>query len=168
MKIKLLAAAVTLLSTSTLPAQVFDAGYTFTSYFDTLPTWQPGELIPENSWSLNGFQALTATIAWEIFDSLSSGAPVISGVWHPGNFGYVILPAQTWQDGEGSFRVTILSGSQVISGFGIYVHIFGSDPATVYSASIIPAPVPEPGAFVFLALGLASAGLWLRRRARTI
>ena len=153
---------------TTLRAEVFNAGYTFTYHFDKLSSFQANAIIPENFLLLDsGAIHPTATISWEIFDSLPTGAPVASGIWDPGELGVALVPSPVWQDGEGSFRITILSGSQNINAFDIYVaHHDSSRLYTVYSGSIQPTSVPEPATFVLLAIGSAFLVLW--RRARVI
>lgn len=171
MKIKSLAAAIALLfATASTQAQIFDTGYTFTYYFPTLPSYQAMFIIPETGFFLSpDYMPVTATIRWEIFDSLPSGTPVHSGIWTPGNIPWAPLFDQTWLDGEGSFRITILSGSQLIQGYHIYVARFdtGTQMYTVYDAPIPPGPVPEPATLALLTGGLAVLVV-LYRRARII
>jgi PEP-CTERM motif len=165
MKAKLLAFGFALLcGVTSARAQVFDAGYTFTYYFPTLPSSQQTAIIPETGFFLSPyFQDVTATVQWEIFDSLPSGVPVHSGIWTPGNPAYAPLFDQTWLDGEGSFRITILSGSQLIDNYFIYVARPEAVGFTVFSATV-PATVPEPSIAALLALGLSAFARFAVRR----
>ncbi len=159
-------AAFVLMSPMT-EGQVFDAGYTFTYHFDMLPSFQTMVIIPETGLSLEPLNVpVTATIAWEIFDSLATGVPVHSGIWHPGDVPYAGLFDQTWLDGEGTFRITILSGSQLIQGFDIYVARYdaGTRMYTVYSDFIQPAPVPEPASYALAVFGAGILAVWRRHR----
>ncbi len=168
MKMKAVAAAIALLfAAATGKAQVFDAGYTFTYYFPTLPSDIQPVYIPETGLFLNPiYMSLTATIRWEIFDSLPSGVPVHSGIWQPGNIGWAAF-ADTWLDGEGSFRITILSGSQLIQSYAIYVpEPLPTGGFRIWS-DLIPAPVPEPAPLTLVLLGIAFVG-FVARRARII
>lgn len=164
MKIRLLGAALaSLFVMASAQAEIFDPGYSFTYYFTTLSSYQTTATIPERGLFLSpDYTPLTATIKWEIFDSLSSAAPVYSGIWTPGNIGWAPLYDQTWLDGEGSFRITILSGSQLIQGYDIY--LVQPDPvgptSTVYYASI---PVPEPGTLALFGAGLGGLVILCRR-----
>ncbi len=104
--------------------------------------------------------------AQEIFDSLPSGVPVHSGIWQPGGIGWAYFQ-DTWLDGEGSFRITVLSGSQLIQSYSIYVpEPLGNGDFRIWYATI-PAPVPEPATLALLPLGIAFVG-FVARRARII
>src|SRR3954452_17362424 len=104
MKTKLLVIWLALLCLSaSARAQVFDAGYTFTYYFTSLPTFHaPIAELETGLFLLPGFQNVTATIQWEIFDSLPAGVPAHSGILKPGDGAYIGLFDQTWLDGAGS------------------------------------------------------------------
>ena len=163
--------AVALLTTAKpMQAQIFDTGYSFTDHFDSLPSYQAMGINPEDSLSLfSGAPFLTATIAWEVWSGLPVGAPTFSGIWQPGDSGYAPLDL-LWGDGEGSFRITILAGSQEIDRFSIYA-VGPYDPTTatttVYQGDILPAPVPEPASATLAAFGFAAFVAW-RRRAQPI
>lgn len=160
--------AIALLFTATTgKAQIFDAGYTFTYYFPTLPSYFDVGYIPETGFFLGPeFTPLTATIKWEIFDSLPSGVPVHSGIWQPGNLGWALFQ-DTWLDGEGSFRITVLSGSQLIQDYFVYMPVSLPTGGFRIWSAVIPAPVPEPAAIALLSVGLVFIALVLRR-ARTV
>ena len=170
MKSKIIAAAVALLcATPAAHAQVFNAGYTFTYYFPALPSYQtPSPPIDTGLFVTQSYQSVTATIKWEIFDSLPAGAPVHAGIWNPGDVGWASFN-DTWLDGEGSFRISILSGSQFIQNYFVSVHSFDTPGSghTVYSAVIPAAPVPEPVTIALFAGGFAALCVF-RRRARSI
>jgi hypothetical protein len=154
-------------------ADVFPAGYTFTYHFNALP------LIPEPIIITAEFLTvgtggtappLTSTLSWEMFEGLPSGSPVASGTWSGSDIPLAGIPHGTWQDGEGSFRISVVSGSQLISDVSIYLPQFGGPSGGytgyVYEITVIPAPVPEPATVAFITVGLAFLAAW-RYRART-
>ncbi len=172
MKTKLLATALALFIAAVAHAQTFGAGYTFTYYFSSLTLSYPQTSVYQNFFSLNSFGGsgtpATSTVQWELFDSSPVGTPVAAGVWQPGQNAVAFTPNGLWQDGEGAFRITILSGSQQIDNF--FIHVFapfdpvaGSTP--LLFATVQPAPVPEPSTFAFLVFGtVVCAGLSRVRR----
>lgn len=164
MKRMAIAAATALLfAAATCEAQVFDAGYTFTYYFPTLPSYFSTGYIPETGLFTNpAYTPLTATIRWEIFHSLPNGVPLHSGIWHPGDLGWALF-LDTWLDGEGSFRITVLSGSQLIQSYYVYIPESLPTGGVRIWSDVIPAPVPEPATPVLISLGLALIAFVVRR-----
>jgi hypothetical protein len=179
MKSKLVLVALAALAFSPFArADVFPAGYTFTYHFDALP------LIPEPVIITAEFLAvdtggtappLTSTLSWEMFEGLPIGLPVASGTWSGFDIPLAGIPHGTWQDGEGSFRISVLSGTQVITNVSIYLPQFGGPTGGytgyVYELTVAPPAVPEPASSSLICLCFLAVTLWCRhnkRRAKTI
>jgi hypothetical protein len=169
----LVTAITALLLNTSANADVFPEGYTFTYHFDTLPLFQSFGVLPGNYLFVStGSPALTSTISWEIFDGLPTGTPVASGIWSGYDATSAGIPVPTWQDAEGSFRISVLSGSQEIDHFSIYVvhEYLGGGLFNVYGLTVPPVPVPEPRSSFLICLALIAATFWLvhKRQANTI
>lgn len=116
------------------------------------------------SWDFFPTVDLTSVLSWEFFEGLPVGAPSASGTWSGFDITLASLPIGLWQDGEGSFRISVLSGSQNINSVLIYSSV-AAQPGSVYQLTVVPAPVPEPTTSVLLYFGLAGVALWARRLA---
>lgn len=167
MKKKLFLIAITALAiNATTRADVFPEGYTFTYHFDTLPAIYEPIILTASFMSINvgGVYPITSVMSWEMFEGLPGGTPVASGIWSPDNFHLAGIPYPTWQDAEGSFRISVLSGSQLINSVSIYLP--GAPQGYVYELTVVPPPVPEPTTFSLLYIGLAVTALisWHRKR----
>jgi PEP-CTERM motif len=164
---RIVVAAITaLLLKTSANADVFPEGYTFTYHFDTLQLVQSFGVLPGNYLFVGiGTPPLTSTISWEIFDGLPSGAPVAAGTWWGYDATSAGIPVPTWQDAEGSFRISVLSGSQEIDHFSIYVvhEYLGGNIFSVYELTVLPSPVPEPGTSSLILIGLSGVALWALR-----
>ena len=168
MKIKFLACGLVLIVLASVArAQVFNEGENFTYYFASLPLTYPPAIQLADYLAVNtGSGPLTSVMRWEIFDSLPSGVAVASGIWSGAYASLAGIPVGTWQDEEGSFRISVLSGSQLINSATIYLSS-AAPTGGVYRLTVIPAAVPEPSAFVLLLVGSGVGLLWARGRTRT-
>jgi hypothetical protein len=148
----------------------FQAGYVFTYHFDTLPLTASGQQIalPGSYFYLALPFGLTSTISYELFSGLPIGTPVSSGIWMPGNPSfpaYAGIPP-TWQDFEGSFRVTVLSGSQQIDSANVYLRVDTPNGFDIYTLAVTTPPVPEPASSSLITLASVVAAGWFWRTRR--
>lgn len=167
MKFKLSFIAITALALSaSARADVFSAGYTFTYHFDTLPAVHEDIILTASFLDLNigGIAPLTSVMSWEMFEGLPIGIPVASGTWSGFDVPLAVIPPSTWLDAEGSFQISVLSGSQLINSVSIYLP--GAPQGDVYELTVIPPPVPEPGSSSLLCVGMAGTALRLLYRRR--
>jgi hypothetical protein len=174
MKIKLILIVAAALAFSTFArADLFPAGYTFTYHFDALPLIPEPVIITAEALTIGtGGTAppLTSTLSWEMFEGLPIGLPVASGTWSGFDIPLAGIPHGTWQDGEGSFRISVLSGAQVISDVSIYLPQFGGPSGGytgyVYELTVTPPAVPESTSSSLICLALLAAALcrWYNRR----
>ena len=117
-------------------------------------------------------QKPAGSVGYELFEGQPVGSPVVSGTFLAGNphLTFGANAVNLWQDLEGSFRITILSGSQEIDhiSFTKYFPDAGTPGSfDVYSGSVVPVVVPEPGTFWLLAGASMVTGIWLKRRKRS-
>src|SRR4029077_944257 len=168
MKTNLFLAAMTaLMRNTTARADVFPAGYTFTYHFDSLPITMPPVILTADFLALDAGNGvpITSVISWEMFESLPVGTPVASGLWSPGSIPLADITRPTWQDGEGSFRISIISGSQSINGVFIYLSVL-AQPGSVYQLTVVPPPVPEPTTLplLYAASSVVALVSWHRKK----
>ncbi len=152
---------------------VFPAGYTFTYHFDSLPlvfepTIQTAEYLSVDT---GGVRPLTSTLSWEMFEGLPIGTPVASGTWSGFDTTLAGIPHGTWQDGEGSFRISVVSGAQLINDVTIYLPQFrpsGGYTGYVYELTVTPSAIPEPAApsLIFFSLLAMTFSAWHSRKPR--
>jgi hypothetical protein len=108
----------------------------------------------------------------EMFETSIAESPLISQTinqWRatstttPQDFSWGLRSNAAWQDTQGAFRITVLSGEAYLGGYRTWV-IGG--PVSPFSLHELTTPVPEPSTFALLGLcGVAWLGMrWKNRR----
>jgi hypothetical protein len=143
----------------------FQPGFVFTYHFETLPLTASGQQIglPGSYLYLTLPLGVTSTLSYEIFSGLPIGAPVSSGIWTPGDIPWAGVQTATWLDLEGSFRFTVLSGSQLIDAANIHFQVSTPNGFDIYTLTVAPPPVPEPASSTLVALASVVIARWCWR-----
>ncbi|HEY5893289.1 MAG TPA: PEP-CTERM sorting domain-containing protein [Chthoniobacterales bacterium] len=151
------------------------AGETYTYQFNTLPfkevqPWWPASR-PEAQLWWNAVSLVSGTeLEVKMFENLSSDTPLIAHTWiapavsggitlYPPNFPNV------WQDLQGAFSMTVLSGSAQITDIEIVSYIpIDAINSMAYRQQFTP--VPEPASTALFSMTAIFGFVWSTRRSR--